>query len=569
MSELTQEQIDLFQVPPQHAHLLMVKGVFTFADEVSQIVLVSPKADYRDQLLVEAVKNDESLKTDIVAQEEAMMEPRAIDAWDSGIQYLVTEVEGKKRAHIVARIDSYTHTIAVQDSLIEAKLDAELQLDANTRFRAWEEGTIITVKTVVVNGERKAFYSTRKKIDARASKWSKPGSPTILAEFFTACNKQDISISSIEREGMCFAFILKSEWNATKQKITEPVVILFRAYSFADGEYREVDESVAGAAPVRTFNLAEAVQHISDGGVVMTMFSFNNKKFMNTDTKMVYSWFENSQTSSPDEQYFKLLAQNQNYAKRYRSLLGGHAKESLEKSLENLEPNITATAEYLKYCVEMAVKQRRLEPKMTNPKDRKPVHENGVIAYIVRQAMKHHRESQEERKAASTAKPGRGKNVRGKKAPVRRSKDVEDLEQVEFIKSILVGFQKEDTVKLVKLIRICARYKRTDIARLKAQEARMNEIERPVTPTFGTKAKSELKGAIKTLEQIFIFDETEYFIPGQVDDDEASVPKGKWVKEVKHFMPGQVDDDEAPIPEGNWVKEDEELKGLSTFSDDE
>jgi hypothetical protein len=548
MSDLTTEDIELFRVPPEYADLLLIKGVFTFQDPLSRLVYVRTKADYRNRLTVMVVNSRPELRDNASEIATVMSDQFPVDAWDSGIQYLVTEVDGVKSAQIVAKIDSYTPKIVVQPTLMRDKLNHMLSINADTRFRVWEEGTVVTVKTVVVGGERKTFYSTRNKIDAFNSKWTAGSdSPMIMDEFFKACASQGITTKSIEIEGLCFAFILQSQWNTTKQKTDKPRVILFRTYEFGNGDYKEISRSVHGAIPVREMNIDQAIEYMNadNGGVIITMFPFNNKKFMSTDTELVYSWFEGRNSTQPALQYFQLLANNRLTAQRYQEMLNTHMRASLDRTLDNLDANIISTAEYIKYCLGQAIKEKVPQPTRRNDekqapkkKSMKTFRDSNDIMFVIRRAMREYKILLD---AAIGAKDKKQTPAKGKKPQKGKKQPKVQFDQLEFIVTYLNKLRTDDAVKLIKLINVCARLNKSDLARLRAQQARDNEASRPVTPTFGSKAKSELFSAIQFLEQNNIISDDMMFIPGQMDTDEEF---DRWVV---------IDDPKSP----------------TTFSDDE
>jgi hypothetical protein len=306
----------------------------------------------------------------------------------------------------------------------------------------------------------------------------------------------------------------------------------------------------------------QAVRYIEDGGIVITMYPFNNKKFLTTHTQEIYSWFEDGDAATPDERYFKLFMKEQSKAKQYRALLSGPLHDSLEHALSHLDTNIDATAAYLQHCVKVAVKLRQA----SKGKDKPALHENGVIQYIIRAVMAKYAEDKEKEKQQQEKSngKGRGKNNVWKRKGGKGRPDMAtiDAQQVEFIKAILLDYKAKDPVKLVKLIRVCSRLKKAEIARLKAQQQREQDAKRPTTPTFDREAKQELEKTLQSLSEIVIEEDTVLFIPAQFDDDEGiiytQVPTGY----------NKVPKDTNAM--GVWVREKEDdSRSPTTFSDDE
>lgn len=549
MTDLTNTQASLFEVPTDFSDLLLIKDVYDLKNDQHKVYLVRTKADWREKLRVICIKQDPTLAEDVNRLKEKMSSPSPVDKWESGIIYLVREVDGVATAQVISRMDDFTPKLTPPASLLEETLNHELSMNAETRFRKWYAGTTVRVTTFVIDEMQISIYSTRSKVQAAFSRWSnEAGSPTIIEEFHNACKVQGIKKADIEIPGITFSFILQSKWSVSMEEVEAPRLILFRSYRFDEESYEESPVEVPGAFPVEILNVKEAVKYIESGGIVMTMFSFENKKVMTSLTDMRYSWLNTDDAATPDERYFGLLMKNALEAKQYRAMLKGPKKLVLEASLKNLDTNVENCGKYLQYCVGEAIKMKRVAGKG----EKIQLHKNDFIANVIRRVMKKHSEERNQDKAEPLK--GRGKpKQKGKFKQSGKSKAVQDAEQLAFINSILQEYRDKTPVKLIKLIRECAKLKKTDLARLKKQQEQMKNASSPVTPTFGLKAQKETEESIKALDSI------EMFLPFQFDDEEGLMvkPKGREEGSLGVWVRNDIGDESPRVFSPNNFSDDE------------
>lgn len=533
---MTDLKTNIFGIPSEYEELVKVVDCRNVTDDGRiQLKMLRAVAGYRELYAKMRIEAEPSIASDADKLAALMSEHCPIDPFDSGICFLVEQGEtpDQLKTSIVCRSDDYTQKIALQPTLIQAKLQSMLEQDPNQKFRLWYEGSIIRVFTIMVGNVKQTFYATRSKIDCARSRWvNDPNCPGVKEEFNKACRLQGIRIDDIKQSGTCIAFVLRSPHNQMKEALDEPKLVHFRSYSFADGEYREVSKIIPGAIVPEELSPEAATRHILDGKVVITTDAFVNMKIMTHDTARVYSWMETSVNSSPELQYYSLLSESKADAARFLSLLRGYSKKIVEKAIANLDENIASTAEYILHRLDIALKAhwaskiaKKGKPNGDNVVENayKSMKQDKNIDWIIRSAQRGYAEARKAAIESGRFKPFR--MVRGKDGKERKvtnkfywggSADAEKFNQLTLILGILNGYKEKNGKQLLQLIKRCAKYKKSEIAALRKLQKDMkgDAPERPTTPTFDLKAQAEIDKAVKALEAIEI-NEDELFLPDQ------------------------------------------------------
>lgn len=563
MRSLTDLEANLFGISARDVPLVRVVDCQKLSDNGVCLMMIRTVPEYRKKLEERMITEDPSIAASPARLVALSTEPQELDRFDSGVCFLVqpSAESGELTATVVCRSDDYTRKISTQGTLVEGTLKKISKDEPETQFRVWQEGSIIRVVTLLVEGVKRTFYMTRSKIEWGRSKWiNTPECPYVKEEFYAACKRQGIKQEDVEIPGFCFCFVLRSTWNQMKQEVEYPELVHFRTYTFIGEEYRQTIKTIPGAITPTTLTIEQAVRVILDGGVVITVKSSdNNLKIMTHDTALVYSWLETSAASSPEIQYFTLASHDVRDAMRFKSLLRGHAARTVNRTIETLDHNIAAAAEYLLHRLKLKLHSDAISKnlnKKQNASDQTKItaynalKQDKQIENIIRSTQKAYALARQAAIDSGKFKPVlhmKARNGKQKKVTAKfywgGSEAAEQKNQLDHIIATLNSYKEKDGKTLLQIIKKCSRCKKSEIAALKKlMKQSVPDVERPSTPTFDEKAQSEIEAAVANLHSI------------EINDDEVFIPDQSYC--------AQIPSDEE------WYTDDTEDK-TSRFQDDE
>jgi hypothetical protein len=432
-----------------------------------------------------------------------------LDGLDSGIVVSISQDQESNRTFtIVARSEDRPRVEVPQASLVEAYITSHMKEHPDDGWKAWKEGSIIRVFTVETTRGKETFVTTRTKLSAGGHWPNAADSPTVIASFREACKKQQIERADIEVPGYCFCFVLSSKWNTMKQHTETTHLTLFRVYSWLEGEYREVKYDVTNVATPATLSIEEAIQHVLDGGVVMTTNAFENTKVMLPQTGKEYSWLE-----SPNavHMYFGLDARDR---KRFKTVCSPYLRDkviALEKSLPTQKDGAAAWI--------MHELQNNLQTKDGKQETKSKKHNKAgalAIESIIRTLKKRYAEERAAAIEKGTFKP-RAKNGKGRN-PIfywGRTKAAQYERQLALVNEILQDHLEHNGCLLLRIIKECTRRKTAEGIKLRKKEEALRKKDATSIPQD---LLNEIKDAMASLDSITL-PEKELFLPFQVDDD--------------------------------------------------
>lgn len=377
--------------------------------------------------------------------------------------------------------------------------------------RKWEEGSVLIMATVEIDGEVHSFVASRRRIK-RLGKWTnEPGCPTVDEALNEVATAQGIRLENLRVPGQCHQLLLRHPYNQILETgLEKPELYHLGTWSFDEkGCKRIPDFKIEGALKMKPLSHEEASEVVKAGGVVLREHpDGSTEKLMLASTALAYRWM----TENPVEQAFLLRAKNMPEFQRYYALLRGQNRAKVDKAFADMEKDERAAAEYILARHWQTIRKgAKVHPKLESKLIDIAV---GYLRYKYGEAKSKAIESgkfKTESRKPKGKKPEKVNNKKQKKPVFHlgRTPEASKEAEIKIILDHILALREKNPTDYCRLIRKCARF------------AKQEEF-------YARKARGEVKEGEKEPADE---SDDEIFIPEQYPDTpdlEDYEPKKKW-----------------------------------------